>query len=145
MTLSGAYAPLSPEFDAFLFASVGEEVNGVPLSLLSLFSQLGLEPRDEAARLSRLSKSAAAEQLAKLIGRATKDRWTEAETRTIADGLIKRLRQPAPAPPEAQTHRGSLIEAYTRRFADGPNGIQKGHVMFLAVVAAVLLYMFIKL
>jgi len=144
MTLSGAYAPLSPEFDAFLFASVGEEVNGVPLSLLSLFSQLGLDPRDEAARLSRLPKSAAAEQLTKLIGRATKDRWAEAETRTIADGLIRLLRQPFPAAPQGQTPLGTSIKAYTRRFADAPDGIKKGQAMFLAVVVAVVLYILFR-
>jgi hypothetical protein len=63
MTLCRAYAPMFPEFDAFLFASVGEEVDGVPLSVLSALSRLGLDPRDEAARLAHLTKEAAADQL----------------------------------------------------------------------------------
>ena len=54
MTLRRAYMPILPEFDAFLFASVGEEVDGVPLSVLSALSQLDLDPRAEAARLALL-------------------------------------------------------------------------------------------
>ncbi len=80
-----------PEFDSFLFAPVGEEVNGVPLSVLSALSRLGLDPRDEAARLSRLTKEAAAEQLARMIARLSDQRWTLSEARRIAGGLIERL------------------------------------------------------
>ena len=56
MPLRRAYAPMLPQFDTFLFASVGEEVDGAPLSVLSALSRLGLDPRDEAARLSHLTK-----------------------------------------------------------------------------------------
>jgi len=50
MPLRRAFAPMLPEFDSFLYASVGEEVDGVPVSVLSALSRLGLDPRDEAAR-----------------------------------------------------------------------------------------------
>ena len=63
MVLHNAYAPVLPEMDPFLFASVGEEAEGIPLSVLSALAQLGLDPRDEAARLSRLTKKIAASQL----------------------------------------------------------------------------------
>ena len=69
MPLRHAYAPTLPEFDSFLFATVGEEVDGVPLSVLSALSRLDLDPRDEAARLSHLTKEAAADQLASMIAR----------------------------------------------------------------------------
>jgi len=49
MVLHGAYAPMHPEMDPFLFASVGEELGGVPLSVLSALAQLDLDPRNEAA------------------------------------------------------------------------------------------------
>jgi hypothetical protein len=71
MPLRGAYAPTLPEFDSFLFASVGEEVDGVPLSVLSALSRLDLDPRDEAARLSHLTK--------------------ETEARRVSDRLVERL------------------------------------------------------
>ena len=91
MSLRHAYAPMFPEFDSFLFASVGEEVDGVPLSVLSALSRLDLDPRDEAARLSHLTKEAAAEQLARMIAQLSDRRWTLSEARRIAGGLIERL------------------------------------------------------
>src|SRR5580700_8752702 len=91
MPLRRGYAPMLPEFDRFLFASVGEEIDGVPLSVLSALSQLDLDPRDEAARLSHLTKEAAAEQLARIIARLSDRRWTLSEARRIAAGLIERL------------------------------------------------------
>lgn len=91
MTLRRAYAPMFPEFDAFLYASVGEEVDGVPLSVLSALSRLGLEPREEAARLAHLTKDAAADQLARMIAPLAGRRWSVAEAREIASGLIERL------------------------------------------------------
>jgi len=74
MTLPRAYAPMLPEFDAFLFASVGEEVDG-PLSVLSVLARLGLDPRDEATRLARLTREAAADQLARMIDGLYAQRW----------------------------------------------------------------------
>jgi len=89
--LRRVFAPPLPEFDTFLFASVGEEAEGVPLSVLSALSRLDLDPREEAVRLSRLTKEAAAEQLASMIARLSGRRWTLSETRRIAGGLIERL------------------------------------------------------
>src|SRR2546423_692767 len=104
MPLRRAYAPMLPEFDTFLFASVGDEVDGVPLSVLSALSRLGLDPRDEAARLSRLTKETAAEQLATLIARLSDQRWTLSEARRIAGGLIERL-PPATAAAKPDRHK----------------------------------------
>jgi hypothetical protein len=91
MSLRHAYAPMLPKFDPFLFASVGEEIDGVPLSVLSALTRLDLDPRDEAARLSHLTKEAAADQLARMIARLSDRPWTLSETRRIADRLIEQL------------------------------------------------------
>lgn len=91
MPLRRPYAPVMPELDPFLFASVGEEVNGVPLSVLSALARLGFDPRDEAARLSDLTREAATDQLARMIARLSDRQWTAAEARTIASGLAERL------------------------------------------------------
>jgi hypothetical protein len=91
MTLRLAYEPMLPEFDAFLFASVGEELDGMPLSVLSALARLGLEPRDEAARLAHLTRDAAADQLARTIARLSDRRWSVSEAHTIASALIERL------------------------------------------------------
>src|SRR5437016_2699056 len=91
MTLPRAYPPMLPEFDRFLFASVGEEVDGVPLSVLSALARLELDPWDEAARLAHLTREAAADQLARMIARLSDRCWSEGEARRISIGLIKRL------------------------------------------------------
>ena len=91
MPLRHAYAPMLPEFDSFLYASVGEEVDGVPVSVLSALSRLGLDPRDEAARLSHLTKETAADQLARMIAGLSDRRWALSEARGIAGRLIERL------------------------------------------------------
>jgi hypothetical protein len=83
MVLRTAYAPVLPEMDLFLFADVGKEVDGIPLSVLSALARLGVDPRDEAARLSRLTSKAAASQLARLFARLPDRPWTPPEIRRI--------------------------------------------------------------
>lgn len=91
MTLRNSYGPMLPEFDAFLFASVGEEVDGTPLSVLSALSRLDLDPREEAVRLAHLTREAAADQLARMIARLYDRRWSVAEALRISRGLVERL------------------------------------------------------
>ena len=91
MVLHGAYAPVLPEMDPFLFASVGEEVRGIPLSVLSALAQLGLDPRDEAVRLSNLTSEAAASQLRRLFARLPDRPWTSSEIQGIASKLVELL------------------------------------------------------
>lgn len=91
MVLRSAYAPVLPEMDLFLFASVGEEIEGIPLSVLSALAQLGLDPRNEAARLSHLSSNAAASQLGRLLARLPERSWTSSEIRRIAKRLVELL------------------------------------------------------
>jgi hypothetical protein len=91
MPLRQPFASMLPEFDRFLFATVGEEVAGMPLSVLSALSRLDLDPRSEAARLSDLAREAAADQLARTIARLPGKRWTSSEMRKIAGGLVDLL------------------------------------------------------
>src|SRR5690348_2397844 len=107
MTLRHAYAPLLPELDAFLFAPIGEEVDGVPLTVLSALSRLGLDPRDEAARLARLTRDAAADQLATMMARLYDRRWSASEAWRIASGLVERLPKAKAAAYDASATRGA--------------------------------------
>ena len=91
MTLRSLYMPLCPELDEFLFATVGEERDGMPLSVISALTGLGLDPWDEAARLSSLERRDAVEQLIPTIARLPGDRWTSPQIRQIALGLIELL------------------------------------------------------
>lgn len=103
MTLREAYRPLRPDLDAFLFSEIGDERRAMPLSMVSALTQLGLDPWQEAAHLSSLSKREAAEQLARLIIELP-DRFSLlAEARQIAGVLVERLPKlgrAAPAPPQ---------------------------------------------
>ena len=91
--LREAYRPLRPDLDEFLFAAVGAERDGVPLTMISTLARLGLDPWDEAARLSSLQKRDAIEQLARLIAELPGTSRPLTEAREIAGGLIERLPQ----------------------------------------------------
>ncbi len=64
MALRKLFRPLRPDLDKFLFAAVGTERDGMPLSTVSALARLGLDPWEEAGRLSSLGKPEAVEQLA---------------------------------------------------------------------------------
>ncbi|QQS11507.1 MAG: hypothetical protein IPK81_18300 [Rhodospirillales bacterium] len=50
---------MPPELDAFLYAPIGEDGNGMALSVLSGLCRLDIDPWDEAERLARLPKDRA--------------------------------------------------------------------------------------
>ena len=63
-----ALSPLiGPEFDDFLFAPIGEDRNGTTLSVLSALARLDVDPWQEATRLARMPREAAAARLTLLI------------------------------------------------------------------------------
>ena len=89
MALRPLFAPLHPDLDPFLFAVVGGERNGIPLSTISALTQLDLDPWDEAGRLAGLAKGDAVEQLTGLLLRLPgPSRPLAEEVRQIAVALI---------------------------------------------------------
>jgi hypothetical protein len=88
MALRAPYRPLRSDLDSFLFAPVGNEIEGVPLSMISALARLGLDPWQEAGRLSSLSKPEAVEQLARLIMEVPDTGRSLAEAREIAGRFI---------------------------------------------------------
>ncbi len=91
---SAAAFRLDPEFDAFLFAPVGEDGNGLLLSVISALARLDLDPWIEAAKLARLPAKAAAERLAGLIAELPDDALAQADPGAIADRLVALLPRP---------------------------------------------------
>jgi hypothetical protein len=89
MALRHAYAPELPEMDPFLFAFVGEEIEGISLTVLSALSRLDVDPRREAARLSHLARDTAIDQLARMIAHLPDRDWTSLEIRRIATKLVE--------------------------------------------------------
>jgi hypothetical protein len=63
----GSVFRLGSEFDVFLFAPIGEDRNGMLLSVLSALARLHVDPWQEAAKLARLPREAATQRLASLI------------------------------------------------------------------------------
>lgn len=90
MTQAASVSLLRSEFDDFLFASIGEERNGMQLSVLSALARLDVDPWQAAAELARLPKATATQRLASLIA-ALPDRPLALDPGTIAARLIARL------------------------------------------------------
>jgi hypothetical protein len=64
MTPTAPIPPLGSEFNDFLFALVGEDRNGMPLSVVSVLARMQLDPWVEAASLADLPAETAARKLA---------------------------------------------------------------------------------
>lgn len=88
MALPAQFSLLDSEFNEFLFATVGEERAGMPLSVVSAFTRLGLDPWVEAERLSDLPRDFAITALSGLIARLPVGLWETSETPGIAARLI---------------------------------------------------------
>ena len=91
MALPARFSLLPSDLNDFLFAAVGEEQNGVTLSVVSGLTRLGLDPWEEAARLAPLPKAHAAEALAKLIARLPIRRTQSLDDFAISRRLVELL------------------------------------------------------
>lgn len=91
MSLRPEYALGQSEFNDFLFAFVGEEKNGADLTVLSALSRLDMDPWEEAARLSGLTREMATTALAATIHSLPDGNWKTSDTRSIAIRLIGHL------------------------------------------------------
>jgi hypothetical protein len=87
-TLPLAFSLLKSEFNDFLFAPIGEERDGVVLTVLSAFARLGVDPWQESARLGQLSTDKATQRLTAIISGLPKGQWTESDAETIAARLV---------------------------------------------------------
>ena len=91
MALPVPFSLLHSDLNDFLFASIGEEQNGVTLSVVSALTRLGVDPWEEAARLTPLPKARAAETLAKLIARLPIRRTESLDDLVICRRLVELL------------------------------------------------------
>src|SRR5712671_4050404 len=87
-----------PEFDAFLFASVGEDKSGVELTVLSALTRLGFDPWQEAARLSELPRETATRTLAAAFALLPEGSWKLAQMSALAARLVDCLPRPGAVP-----------------------------------------------
>lgn len=99
---SASVSRLRSEFDAFLFAPIGDEKNGMLLSVLSALARSDVDPWAEAAKFSRMSAEAATEKMTSLIAALPDRPPGQPDPRTIAARLIALLprRENSNASPE---------------------------------------------
>lgn len=69
MTRMDALRQTATPLDRFLQASVGDDCNGIPVTVLSTFARLGLDPWEEASDLSSLTREKARLRLGSLLAR----------------------------------------------------------------------------
>lgn len=82
---------MDPEFNEFLFAPIGEQENGMTVSVFSALARLGLDPWREAKRLSDLPMDGAIGALGDAIARVADLQWTKIDTARIAARLVQLL------------------------------------------------------
>lgn len=119
--------PLRNDFDAFLFASIGEDSSGIPVSLLTVLARLDIDPWEEAASLAQLPIDAARERLAFLLATMPNGREPD-ESVTIATRLVALLHQ-APASQVRSTETPVL-----RAVAAQPGRIRPQIYLLIALV-----------
>jgi hypothetical protein len=83
--------PHPPEFDRFLYASVGEDRNGYVVTVLSTLARLGLDPWKETAELVTLGRDAARTRLGTLLARFPDVPTLESDHGRVAQGLSQLL------------------------------------------------------
>lgn len=91
MTRSPSACPLGPEFGPFLFAPIGVDPNGMPLSVLSALARMDVDPWQEAARLTELPAATATLALEALLAERTDGDPTDAGAGATAARLIALL------------------------------------------------------
>jgi hypothetical protein len=103
MTLRPEYSLGHSQYNEFLFAAIGEEKSGMQLTVLTAMTRLGLDPWREAARLSDMSREAAAQAFATTIAKLPAGDWKVAESAAIAARLVSWLpAQKAPSVPSVE-------------------------------------------
>ena len=103
-------SPRNNAFDAFLFASVGDEENGMPLTVLSALARLGVDPWDEAGRLAALPRTAATEALAEMIATLPAVGAQRSRASDIA-ALLVQLLPTADTPASSTPAQGQAVRA----------------------------------
>lgn len=82
------------EFDDFLFAPIGEDRNGMLVSVLSGLARSDVDPWQEAAKLAQLPGEIATKQLATLIGALPHGAASYPDPRGVATRLVALLPRP---------------------------------------------------
>jgi len=115
MTPTASIPPLGSEFNDFLFALVGEDRNGMPLSVVSVLARMELDPWVEAAGLADLPAETAARKLAAWLDALPDPTLKPASPDTRAARLIGLLpRRTTPDSRLSLAATGAVVAAHPR-------------------------------
>jgi hypothetical protein len=101
--MDSSFHTLGSEYDNFLFASIGDDTNGLPLSVVSALARRDIDPWQEAAELARLPEEAATRRLASLIGTLPNMPPVRLASTAIAVRLVALLPRRRDRPPPTGT------------------------------------------
>ena len=131
MTLHGKFGPPYAEFGAFLFAPIGDDSRGMPLTVLSALAQLGLEPDAEARRVRELSQEAAMQAVVDWIDALPEGEWTAMDARLIATRLLATLPRGRASEPSS-----GGAESVLRAPKLTPSRVRRVLIIGMAIIAA---------
>ncbi|MDD2875955.1 MAG: hypothetical protein PHT60_01865 [Acidiphilium sp.] len=133
MALASTLPQLGTEYNDFLFAPVGEDRNGLQVSVLSALARQNVDPWQEAETLTSLSVAAAIQRLAVFIAALPEGGGGPADANKIAKRAIALLPRTAII---AAPKRGWIASAQTITSAGlPPFNITKGkNVLFIVVL-----------
>ena len=114
MTLPARFSLLHSDLNDFLFASVGDEQNGMPLNVVSGLTRLGIDPWEEAARLAALPKALAAEALAPMIALLPVGRAEPSDNLAVSHRLVELLPMHGQAAPQTEKRLTANDKRYFR-------------------------------
>lgn len=121
--------PNNPKFERFLYASVGEDRAGSPVSVLSVLARLNLDPWAETAKLAALGRTAADARLSALLSRCREVPKLGQDHQAVAHDLTRLL-------PEGKTGMTASDEAK-------PKGVTLSWSVLLTILLVV--YMLIQM
>ncbi len=117
MRLSASAAVQNGAFSDFLAAEIGEESNGMNLSLLSALTRQGVDPWQEAERLAGLQESKAVAALTAIITRALGSASHGDDTPDLAARILLLLPKPGQPPvspaPRSTSDSANLLAGLT--------------------------------
>jgi hypothetical protein len=137
MTDTASRAPLGSEFDDFLFALIGEDRDGMPLSVVSALGRMDLDPWHEAAALAGLPAETAALKLVALFRALPDQLFRDPNRNTLATHLIALL--PHPAISRSQVHATSVDTGTPTR-----SRLSRNAILFAIYMIVFLIYQFVS-
>jgi hypothetical protein len=87
----------SDKYDAFLAASLAEQENGTPVSVLSALIRANRDPWQEASRLAELPPDRAKRALVEMLNEVLERQWSLTESEDLAKHLVQLLPYTAPS------------------------------------------------